>query len=146
MELLRHYLSMYVFFLGIILILFSLTELILPDKLYSLQKRWIQHPLFPLHGLLLMIGGFPLLVFRETLSGKIMMGIGLVVVFSGPFILIFPDKMQNIFLHTDKEIEGNRRTLIYIDAIVRFLCGILSLYVMIFNEAILSKIKVLLHL
>jgi hypothetical protein len=146
MELLRHYLSMYVFFLGICLILFSLIEMIFPEKLYSLQKRWIQHFLFPIHGLILMIGGFPLLIFRASLSGKIMMGLGLVVVFTGPFILIFPDKMRAIFMHTDKEIESNRRTLLYIDSIVRLLCGILCLYVMIFCEAVLPKIKVLLHL
>jgi hypothetical protein len=145
MEILRHYLSMYVFFLGIILIFYSLIEMIIPEKIYSLQKRWIQHPLFPVHGFLLMIGGFPLIVFRETLSGKIMTGIGLVIVFTGPFILIFPDKMRSLFMHTDQEIKGNHRTLLYIDATVRLLCGILCIYVMIFNEAVLLKIKDLLH-
>jgi hypothetical protein len=145
MELLRHYLSLYIFFLGIILILFSLTEMIIPKKIYSLQKRWIQHPLFPIHGLILMLGAFPLILFRESLSGKMMMGIGLVIVFTGPFILLFPDKMRTLFMHTDKEIENNRRTLLFIDASVRLLCGILCIYVMIFNESVLPKIKELLR-
>jgi hypothetical protein len=144
MELLRHYLSLYVFFLGIILILFSLTEMIIPEKIYALQKRWIQHPLFPVHGFMLMLGAFPLVLFRESLSGKIMMGIGLVIVFTGPFILLFPDKMRSLFMHTDKEIENNRRKLLFIDATVRLLCGILCTYVMIFNESVIPKIKELL--
>jgi hypothetical protein len=130
MEKLSHLFSYYVLFLGILLVLLSIIECFIPAKSYSFWKKWIHHPLYPLHGIILTLGGLPLTFFRDGISGKIMMGIGIFLVITGPFIFLFPGRMRAFFTTTESEIgEEDRAHLVYFDAIIRGLSGLLFLYV-----------------
>jgi hypothetical protein len=129
--------SIYVFALGIALIVFGATECVIPKKIFAMWKWWICHKLFPLHGISLMIGGLPLTFFREGISGKIMMGIGAFVIFSGPFILLFPKRMQELFTSTEDEFdESDVNSLVYFDAFTRIVSGSIFLYVILHYFAI----------
>ncbi|MGL4370392.1 MAG: hypothetical protein ACRCUT_12095, partial [Spirochaetota bacterium] len=96
-------------------------------------KNWIGHTLFRFHGLLLMTGGFPLTLFRDTLPGKIMMVIGILVIFTGPFLLLFPEKITEAFSMMEAEMKDDDKTgMIYFDACVRACAGIFFIFT-IFN-------------
>jgi len=113
------------------LVILSVVECIIPAKSYSFWKKWINHPLYPLHGIILMVGGLPLTFFRDGISGKIMMGIGIFIVITGPFIFLFPGRMREFFTTTESEIgEEDRPHLVYFDAVMRGFSGFLFLYVM----------------
>ena len=120
-----YFFSWYVLSLGIFLIALSTVEFLAAAKVYSLWKSWIFHKLFPLHGVALVCGGLPLTFFRDTVSGKIMFCIGLVVVMTGPFILLFPERVRHLFSMTEQELqdEGEAASLIYFDAVIKGSAG-----------------------
>ena len=122
--------SLYILVLGAALMIISAVEFMATKKIYRLWKAWIFHPLFPFHGLLLACGGLPLTFFRDTVSGKIMFCIGLVVVLTGPFILLFPGRIRNIFAMTELELreEGEPEGLVYFDAVIKGAAGIFFIY------------------
>ena len=124
-----HLLSWYIVCLGAGLILFSTAEFMMPEKVFSLWKKWISHRLFFLHGFIIMAGGLPLTFFRDTLSGKIMMGIGIIVVFTGPFLVLFPEKMREAFAMAEAEMgDDDKSGIIYFDALVRSCAGIFFIF------------------
>jgi uncharacterized membrane protein len=139
MKELEYICSFYVIALGIFLIIFGVVECFIPKKIFSAWKWWINHRLFPLYGLLLMIGGLPLTFFRDGISGKIMMGIGIFVVFTGPFIILFPKRMSELYSTTEEDLEeGEQNGLIYFDALTRIVSGALFLYVISNYRAVLQ--------
>ena len=104
----------------------------MPQRIFLIWKKWINCRFYPLHGMLLMFGGLPLTFFRDTISGKIMMVVGIVAVFSGPFILLFPNKIRELFALTESELEeGDTDGLIYFDAVLRGIAGALIIYAML---------------
>ena len=124
-------LSLYILVLGAALMIISAVEFMATKKIYRLWKAWIFHPLFPFHGLLLACGGLPLTFFRDTVSGKIMFCIGLVVVLTGPFILLFPGRIRTMFTLTEQEFRQEDEPmdgLIYLDAVIKGACGIFFIF------------------
>ena len=125
-----YFFSGYILVLGIFLIALSTVEFLAADKIFRLWKGWIYHKLFPLHGLVLVCGGLPLTFFRDTISGKIMFGIGILVVMTGPFILLFPERVRHLFSVTEQEMsgEGEAAGIIYLDAVVKGAAGSFFIY------------------
>ena len=125
-----HFFSWYVLVLGIGLVVLSAVEFSAADRIFRLWKAWIFHRLFPLHGLILSCGGLPLTFFRDTISGKIMFCIGLVVVLTGPFIILFPGRIRSLFAMTELELreEGEPEGLVYFDAAIKGTAGMFFIY------------------
>lgn len=130
MEKLSYICSIYVLVLGIALVLFSIIECVIPRIIMTVWEKWINSPLFFLHGFLLAVGGLPLTFFRDSISGKIMMAVGIFVILTGAFIIIYPDRIRKYFLLTESEVEDeDRKGLAYIDAVVHAFSGILFIWV-----------------
>jgi hypothetical protein len=117
--------NIYVLLLGIALILIGTVELSAPLRIFKLWKQWISKRLFPLHGALLILLGIPLTMYRGPLS-EIIFIIGAVLALSGPFILIYPEKIRTMFNSISEEMnDAGVRRIIYIDALLRILAGVL---------------------
>ena len=126
-----HILSLYILVLGSALVLISVIEFTAAERVYRLWKAWIFHRLFPLHGFALACGGLPLTFFRDTVSGKIMFCVGLVVVLTGPFIMLFPGRIRALFTLTEQELKEEEEPvegLVYFDAIIKGISGIFFIY------------------
>lgn len=62
-------------------------------------------------------------IYKGFLS-SIIFFIGLFVVFTGPFILIYPEKIQDAFSNSDTRFkEKDIKIMIYIDALFRLSAG-----------------------
>ena len=130
---LSYYFSWYVLFLGIGLVAISAVEFFAAAKIYSLWKKWIFNRLFPIHGFLLSVGGLPLTFFRDTIPGKIMFCIGILVVMTGPFMVLFPSKIRDMFTITESELEeeGDAEGLVYFDAVTKIAAGAFFIFTII---------------
>jgi uncharacterized protein YjeT (DUF2065 family) len=119
------YLSLYILITGIIITIMGIMEILKPVLAFSLWKRWARHRLFFLHGILLMVGGFPLTIYSGKFSGVIF-GIGIMLVLTGPFVLLYPGKFARTFQTASEEMdrEGEKK-IIYIEAVFRILVGML---------------------
>ena len=125
----------YIICLGAALIALGCLEFFMPDKSFAFWKKWVSHKLFPLHGLLLIVLGFPVTIFRDTLMGKIMCVIGVIAVFSGPFVLLFPAKVKELFLIAADEIDqADIQSVVWMDAFMRAGVGIFFIVAMIFHN------------
>ena len=124
--------NQYVFTLGIILTGFGIIELIIPIRIFNLWQRWVSHKLFYLNGLLLIIFGFPLTLYKNLFNAfidKSIFGIGVIAVLVGPFILLYPEKIRVIFQKISEEMENRAvRRIIYLDALIRIPVGLLFIY------------------
>jgi hypothetical protein len=121
-----------VFILGIVLTGMGIIELLIPMRIFNLWEKWISHKLFFLHGLLLILLGFPLTLYKNLLNlfiAKSIFGIGVIAVLIGPFILFYPEKIREIFLKISGEVENKAaKRIIYLDAIIRISVGLLFIY------------------
>jgi uncharacterized protein YjeT (DUF2065 family) len=97
--------KIYTFSLGIVLVLIGIVDLVVPEAVIGLWERWASKKLFFLHGILLIVAGFPLTIYRGPLSG-ILFIIGLVPVLTGPFVLIYPDKFRRMFGSMSEEMNS----------------------------------------
>ena len=124
--------NQYVFILGIVLTVMGIIELLIPIRIFNLWEKWVSHKLFFLHGLLLILLGFPLTLYKNLLNlfiAKSIFGIGVIAVLMGPFILFYPEKIRGIFLKISGEVEKKAaRRIIYLDAIIRISVGLLFVY------------------
>ena len=104
----------FIFLLASIQILIGLTELIAPVLSYGLWKKWVGN-----HGFFLIAAGFPLTIYRGYFSG-ILFAIGLIIVLTGPFVLIYPEKIRALFSEAEKDLnQKSIKNLIYFDAAMR---------------------------
>ena len=118
----------YVLVLGIILSLTGSVELTLRERAFRFWTRWFSHRLFFLHGALLIITGFPLTFYNGKWSTFVFIT-GLVLVLTGPFLLVYPDMIKsNIDEITRETGESAIRGLVIFDAVVRIIVGTLLLY------------------
>lgn len=124
--------NQYVFTLGTILTGIGIIELIIPLRIFNLWERWVSHRLFFLHGLLLILLGFPLTLYQNLFNSfidKSIFGIGLIAVLAGPFLLLYPEKIRVTFQKISGEIENKAvKRIIYLDAIIRIPVGLLFIY------------------
>jgi len=121
----NYYISLYILTAGIIVTLMGIMEILKPVSAFSLWKRWAEHRLFFLHGILLMAGGFPLTIYSGRFSG-IIFAIGVILVMTGPFVLLYPGKFARTFQTASEEMdqEGQKK-IIYIEAVFRIAAGML---------------------
>lgn len=128
-------LMLYIFILGIYVIIIGLLELTIPTQILKLWIKFSSSKMYFLYGFVLIVAGFPLTQVSSSnpLSTPLFI-IGLIVVFSGPFILIYPEKVKNLFFQGLEELgqRGSRFALI-IDAIARIATGILCIAAYILN-------------
>jgi hypothetical protein len=114
----------YVLVLGIFLAALGLLELVFPMKAFAAWKKWSSNRFFFLHGIVLIAGGFPLTLYRGPLSTLIFI-MGFIVVVTGPFLLIYPEKFRGMFGSIEDEISPvGIKKMIITEALVRILAGI----------------------
>jgi len=105
--------------IGSIQIVIAFLGFFFPYRTFIMWKKWVLNRYFPLHGMVLIIAGLPLTVYNGYLS-RIIFIIGLIVVFSGPFILIYPEKLVGLFKKSDELFTNNDiKIMIYLDALLR---------------------------
>ncbi|GEM_PF-278047 len=122
-------LEFYVLAAGIFLLMLGLIEVIMPNRIFAVWGKWVSNRYFFLHGLLLICAGLPFTCYGTTVSGILIFIVGLIVVFTGPFILFYSAKVRELFLLSMNDMdETDIRRLIYIDATVRFAVGFLFVY------------------
>lgn len=113
----------YVCVLGALMVALGAVECAVPRRAFSLWKRWSAHRLFFLHGAFLIGAGFPLILYRGPLSTPIFI-IGVVIVLTGPFILIYPEKFRDMFSSFEKEMGPERiPALMRTESIIRIALG-----------------------
>jgi hypothetical protein len=116
-------LAVYVLILGIVLVLIGGIEAIAPLKTFLFWKEWVSRKTFFLHGTLLIAVGFPLTIYNGPLS-TILFLFGLIAVLTGPFILIYPGKIRQMFQIMAAEINDSEiKKIIYAEALLRIAAG-----------------------
>jgi hypothetical protein len=97
----------------------GIAELSAPSLLYALWRKWIGSRFFFIHGLLLIAAGFPLTIYKGEFSGVLFL-IGLLIVLTGPFVLLYPEKIKKAFYEAEADLEKKHLIrFIYIDSIMR---------------------------
>ena len=122
--------SVYKYFLltiGSVQIIMALMEVISPLRSFLMWKRWVSGSFFPFHGIALIFIGLPMTFFKGYLS-SIIFYIGLFIVFTGPFIIIYPEKIRKVFnnsedVFSDKDVK----IMIFLDAFFRLSIGVIFL-------------------
>ena len=119
--------NFFVLIFGIIQLLISIMEFVFPGRSFRLWNFWISNRFFPVHGAFLIFTGFPLIMYKGYLS-SIIFYIGLVVVLSGPFVLIYPEKIREAFSFSSETFqEGSLKKIVRFDALMRFAVGFILL-------------------
>jgi hypothetical protein len=122
-------LDKYLLILGIFLTVFGTIEVFLPVKIFALWKKWISNRLFFLHGLVLIIIGMPLTCYKHKSVENAIFIIGIVIVFTGPFILFYADKIKHIFTASAELMHKKAiRNIMYFDAAMRIATGSFFIY------------------
>lgn len=113
--------------IGTTQITMALLGIFFPLRAFSMWEKWVSFRFFPLHGIALIFIGMPLTVYKGYLS-TVIFYIGLLVVFSGPFILIYPEKIRKVFSNSGDMFKSRDiKIMIYVDALFRFSTGIIFL-------------------
>ena len=119
----------YLSIVGIVLIFMGVLEIAQPQRMLEAWKGWINHRLFFLHGVGLVILGFPFICYNGSPSRKIIFIIGIVIVFAGPIIILYADKVKAIFMRAIDEMSvAALRRIIYTDAALRLIVGAFLLF------------------
>ena len=117
--------KLFVLIFGIVQFIISAAEFIFPARAFNTWSSWSANRFFPLHGVLLIVGGLPLTIHRGYLSSVIFY-IGLVVVLSGPFVLLYPEKVREAFSYSSEEFNGNSlKKIIRFDALLRLATSVI---------------------
>ena len=122
---------MYKYFLLIIgstQIIIALIESVFPQRAFQAWVKWVSNRFFPFHGIGLIFIGLPLTAYRGHLSSVIFY-IGIFIVFTGPFILIYPEKIRKVFSDSGEIFKNNEiKMMIYVDAFFRLCIGSIFLF------------------
>ncbi|MBP9024487.1 MAG: hypothetical protein KBH06_14895 [Spirochaetes bacterium] len=126
------YFDTYLLILSGFLILISAAGFIFPVRIFQKWEKWTESRFFRFHGAALIAGGFPLLNYRGTVSGTALFIVGLIVIFTAPFIIIFPELFRKALDTTKDEFtEMDKKAIVYTDSIVRLFVSALMLYVVL---------------
>lgn len=113
--------NLFILLFGFVQLIISSVEFVIPARSFRVWHLWIQNRFFPVHGAFLIFAGFPLIMYKGYLSG-IIFYIGFVVVLSGPFVLIYPEKIREAFNFSLETFQGDSlKKIIRFDAFVRFI-------------------------
>ena len=126
------YFGTYLLILSGFLVLISIAGFIFPVKVFQKWEKWTESNFFRFHGVGLIAGGFPLLNYRGTVSGTVLFIVGLIVIFTAPFIIIFPELFRKALDATKEEFSDNdKKAIVYTDSIIRILVSALMVYVVL---------------
>lgn len=115
--------QVYVLSLGVLLVIVGAAEACIPLRAFALWKAWTSQKVFFLHGIALIAGGFPLTMYSGPLSAFLFV-VGLFAVLTGPFVLIYPEKIRAMFQSVAGEMkEGDVKKMIWIEAALRITVG-----------------------
>ncbi len=115
----------YILGLGIALAALGTIELSFPERAFRAWKRWVENRFFPLHGVLLIAVGFPLTFYRGPFAGAVF-SVGLFIVVTAPFIIVYPEKIRKMFHEVDSGISpAGIKTMVLFEAFVRIAVGAL---------------------
>jgi len=124
--------SLYVFILGLVFVISGIVEISMPTRAFDLWKRYVRSKWFFIHGAILMAGGIPLIMYQGSFSTPILI-IAMVGIFTGPFILLYPDKVRAMYDSIAEEHGPHGvRNFVYFDAAMRTMIGILFIATQIF--------------
>lgn len=124
----------YILFLGTSIFITGLIELISPKMMLKFWILLISSKLFWIYGIILIILGFPLTLLTSHILSIPVFIIGLCMVFLGPFIIIYPDKIRNLFIQSLDELSPKGNLLIlHIDAIAHMTIGALLISAYVFR-------------
>jgi hypothetical protein len=109
--------------LGLFQIILAIIELLFPQRIFSIWKKFILSRFYPGYGIILILIGLPLTAYKGYLS-LVILFIALFIVFSGAFILFYPEKIRRSF-NESEEIFNNKtiKLLIYFEALLRICAG-----------------------
>lgn len=118
-------LELYMVLFGLFQVFAGFSEFIAPVRVFKFWKMWVLSKYFPAHGAFLIAGGFPLLLFKGNLSG-IIFWIGVFMVLTGPFLLIYPEKIRDVFKTAENDFTPrDLRLIVHVDAFIRLAAGII---------------------
>lgn len=122
-------LDIYIMIFGAFLLLTGGVEVVAPLRVYAVWRRWIAHRLFFLHGAMLIVTGLPLTCAGGSMSGRIIFSLGLLLVFAGPFILLYADRVRALFQSATSDMDTSAaRRLILFDAALRIAIGLFMVF------------------
>ncbi len=131
--------SLYVIALGTLFFFMGTAELCLRKRFFQFWMRWFAHRLFFLHGIILVLLGFPLTFYNGKWSTFVFL-VGLFMVITGPFVIIYPEKIRESFEDISLEMgEDTVRRLVLFDSAVRLIIGIIFLYCAISTYVLSSE-------
>ncbi len=124
------YISQYfIFILGIILILISIPELIIPTKMFHAWKKIINTPLVRIYGLIIMISGIILTTFKGSLSTIIFI-IGIILAILGPLSILYPEILRKVLSKNVASLDQKeKQKIIRSEGIMHLILGNLFIYV-----------------
>ena len=110
---------------GFFQIFAGFSELILPVRVFKLWKIWVLSKYFPVHGIFLIACGFPLVIFKGYLE-VIIFWIGVFMILTGPFLLVYPEKVRDVFKTAENDFTPrDLRIMVYVDSVIRLAAGII---------------------
>jgi hypothetical protein len=122
-------LSLYILVFGVVLIITGTVELVMPARMFAFWKAWVGNRFFFLHGAFLIALGFPLTCYNNAPMSTFVFGFGLVLVFTGPFLLIYANRIRKLFTATTTDMdESSIRHLVFFDAGIRLIIGAAFVY------------------
>ena len=113
--------------LGAFQVILAIIELLFPQRMFLIWKKFILSKFYPVYGIILILIGLPLTAYNGYLS-LVILFIALFIVFSGAFILFYPEKIRKLF-NESEELFTNKtiRLLIYCEALFRLCIGVIFL-------------------
>lgn len=122
----KSYFPYYIFIFSIVLIVIAVLEFFLPHLFFKILNRYVNFKLFRIHGLLYVLGYYPLTQFKHGIYGNIMFFIGVFYFFSGPVILFYPDIFKKILDSNNELFKNNDKPLvIYFDSSFKIISSII---------------------
>jgi hypothetical protein len=89
--------------LGSTQIILAIIELLFPQRIFLIWKKFTLSRFYPLYGIILILIGLPLTAYKGYLS-LVIFFIALFIVFSGAFILFYPEKIKKSFNDSEKSL------------------------------------------
>ncbi len=121
--------SLYILVFGAVLLVTGCVELAMPARMFAFWKAWVGNRFFFLHGALLIALGLPLTCYNNAPMNAFVFGFGIILVFTGPFILFYANRIRRLFDATTVDMdESSLRHLVYFDAGVRLAIGAAFVY------------------
>jgi hypothetical protein len=109
--------------LGSTQIIYAIVALLSPQRILLIGKKISQSRFYPFYGIILILIGLPLTAYKGYLS-LVILFIALFIVFSGAFILFYPEKIRKSFNDSEELLNDKTiKLIIYFEALLRLCVG-----------------------